>query len=81
LQETVSEDFCEKSFTGSETFPLDWSLKTKVRFLSSTPFGWCTPLRGVDESKGVEDFVKNSPLHSPEELVVCVTDGNVAFVY
>ena len=63
---------------GVPTFPLDWSLKTKVRYLSQSQFDWCTPLRGVDESRGVDNFVRDSPLRPHEELKVRpVASGNV----
>ncbi|ELT98409.1 hypothetical protein CAPTEDRAFT_203669, partial [Capitella teleta] len=45
--------------TYSPTFPMDWSLKTKIRFLSDRPFQWCCPLKSSEEAKGLETFVKD----------------------
>ena len=43
---------------GSEMFPLDWSLKTKVRFTSSKTFNWCGTLKTFDEGAGMSNFVR-----------------------
>ena len=43
---------------GSEFFPLDWSLKTKVRFSSSKTFNWCGTLKTFDEGAGISHFVR-----------------------
>ena len=43
---------------GSESFPLDWSLKSKVRFTSSKSFNWCGTLKTRDEGQGLLDFVR-----------------------
>ena len=43
---------------GSEFFPLDWSLKTKVRFSSSKTFNWCGTLKTFDEGAGMSHFVR-----------------------
>lgn len=43
---------------GCETFPLDWSLKTKIRFTSSNSFNWCGTLKTVDEAKGLSKFAR-----------------------
>ena len=43
---------------GSESFPLDWSLKSKVRFTSSESFNWCGALKTRDESQGLLNFVR-----------------------
>ena len=48
---------------GSRTFPRDWSLKTKVRFVSSGSFSWCTSLRGVDRVR--TEPALSSPLCHP----------------
>lgn len=39
-------------------FPLDWSLKQKVRFMSSKPFDKCKHTKSVDESQGIVDFTE-----------------------
>lgn len=43
---------------GSKTFPLDWSIKSKIRFTSSKSFTWCGTLKTLDEAKGLSDFVR-----------------------
>ena len=43
---------------GSETFPLDWSLKYKIRFTSSKSFNWCGTLKTFDEGAGLSNFVR-----------------------
>jgi hypothetical protein len=40
--------------------PVDWSLKTKVRFISSKPFAWSQKLRTCEEASGITGFVKDS---------------------
>lgn len=43
---------------GSESLPLDWSLKSKVRFTSSKSFNWCGTLKTRDEGQGLLNFVR-----------------------
>ena len=43
---------------GSERLPLDWSLKSKVRFTSSKSFNWCGTLKTRDEGQGLLNFVR-----------------------
>lgn len=50
----------------STTFPLDWSLKSKVRFTSSTSFTWCGTLKTQDEGEGLSNFVR---CQSKENLI------------
>lgn len=46
--------------------PVDWSLKTKLRVVSSRPLNWCTQLKSAEEANGVQQFVENpnSSCHS-----------------
>lgn len=44
--------------TGVTNPPLDWSLKTKVRFISSVPLGWTHHLSTVEEASGVTGAVR-----------------------
>ena len=48
----------EEEIEGSTTFPLDWSLKSKVRFTSSSSFNWCGTLKTLDEGEGLSNFVR-----------------------
>jgi len=60
----------------SRTFPLDWSLKTKVRFVTSSSLSWCGLLRGTEESRGSDAFTACSPLATASQLQVLITsDG------
>ena len=43
---------------GSERFPLDWSLKSKMRFTSQKSFNWCGTLKTLDEGEGLSNFVR-----------------------
>lgn len=42
----------------SENLPLDWSLKTRVRFTSNQPFNWCSKMLGSQEAEGICNFVQ-----------------------
>lgn len=44
--------------------PLDWSLKTRVRFTSSRPFNWCSKMLGKQEAQGLCSFVQRQGPHS-----------------
>lgn len=37
--------------------PIDWTLKSKLRFLSSRPFTWNQKLKTSEESSGITAFV------------------------
>ncbi|XP_045196207.2 protein downstream neighbor of Son-like [Mercenaria mercenaria] len=59
-QSTSSDEKKVKDNEVSPFLPVDWSLKTKVRVVSSQPLNWCTQLKSADEAYGMEHFVKNS---------------------
>lgn len=42
---------------GEAYIPIDWSLKTKVRFMSRKPFAWNQKLRTCEEASGITGFV------------------------
>ena len=44
----------------SPFLPVDWSLKTKLRVVSSRPLHWCTQLKSADEAFGTEHFVRDT---------------------
>ncbi|CAD5117285.1 DgyrCDS6072 [Dimorphilus gyrociliatus] len=47
---------------------VDWSLKTKLRFLSNEPFDWCQPLRTSEEADSISEFVElKNLLHNEEK--------------
>ena len=43
---------------GTKAFPLDWSLKYKIRFTSTNSFRWCGTLKTLDEGQGLSNFVR-----------------------
>ncbi|XP_076356999.1 humpty dumpty isoform X2 [Tachypleus tridentatus] len=43
---------------GKRQLPVDWSLKTKVRFISSKPFPWKGSLKTSEEASGTTGFVR-----------------------
>lgn len=46
------------------TLPTDWSLKTKVRFVSPFPFSWTQSLRPHQEASGLSQFLTNHHHHT-----------------
>ena len=42
--------------------PVDWSLKTRLRFTSPHPFNWCSKILGKQETKGLCNFVQHQDL-------------------
>ncbi|XP_070568866.1 protein downstream neighbor of son homolog [Ptychodera flava] len=38
--------------------PIDWSIKTRLRFLSAESFNWCMNLKSTEESAGMKAFVR-----------------------
>lgn len=57
-----------KEKKGSPSFPLDWSLKTKVRFISSRSFNWYKTLTTSEESQGLSKFVRCETNNKEMEL-------------
>ncbi|XP_029158592.1 protein downstream neighbor of son homolog [Nylanderia fulva] len=43
---------------GEEYIPIDWTLKTKVRFMSPKPFPWNGKLKTSEEASGTTGFVR-----------------------
>lgn len=43
---------------GESWLPVDWALKTRIRFLSSTPFHWNQKLKISEEASGVTSFAR-----------------------
>lgn len=43
---------------GEPWIPVDWSLKTKIRFLSAVPFAWNQKLKISEEASGVTGFTR-----------------------
>lgn len=60
-------DDMNQNFGSYSLTTLDWSLKTKIRFLSSEPFDWCQPLRACDEAESISEFLELKTLFNNEE--------------
>lgn len=43
---------------GQKMFPVDWSLKTKVRFTSPASFSWSNSLKSFELAEGISGFVR-----------------------
>lgn len=43
---------------GEKSIPIDWTLKTKVRFMSPKPFPWNGKLKTSEEASGTTGFVR-----------------------
>lgn len=43
---------------GEKFIPIDWTLKTKMRFMSSKPFPWNCKLKTSEEASGTTGFVR-----------------------
>ncbi|XP_054262662.1 protein downstream neighbor of son homolog [Macrosteles quadrilineatus] len=43
---------------GTKEPPVDWTLRTKVRFMAQKPFPWNTTLRTCEEASGITGFVR-----------------------
>lgn len=43
---------------GHEKLPIDWSLKTRIRFVSSKPFPWRGNFRASEDAAGTSSFVR-----------------------
>ncbi|XP_071957264.1 protein downstream neighbor of son homolog [Antedon mediterranea] len=53
-----------------DNFPVDWSIKTRLRFTSEKSYSWCASLKSCDEAAGMSAFVKcaHESLMNPEDL-------------
>ncbi|XP_037079635.1 protein downstream neighbor of son homolog [Pollicipes pollicipes] len=51
----------EEAPKGERNLPTDWGLKTKIRFLSKTPFPWTSRLKTLEEASAVTSCVRCLP--------------------
>ncbi|XP_025268184.1 protein downstream neighbor of son homolog isoform X2 [Camponotus floridanus] len=56
--ESTSQTPDESISKGAKHIPLDWTLKTKVRFMSPKPFPWNGKLKTSEEASGTTGFVR-----------------------
>ncbi|XP_023232886.1 protein downstream neighbor of Son-like [Centruroides sculpturatus] len=59
------------------SIPVDWSLKTKVRFMSTKPFPWRGNLKTVEEASGTTSFTRCLELeqHKGKDCVLDSSPG------
>ena len=56
-------------------YPIDWSLKTKVRFLSQQSMSWANSMKSKEEAHGIKDFVTQTQASSlPEVRKSCIAN-------
>ncbi|NXL15811.1 DONS protein, partial [Setophaga kirtlandii] len=51
-----------------QEFPADWSIKTRVLFMSSQPFTWAEHLKGQEEAQGVAQHCRAAPASLPRSV-------------
>lgn len=56
--ESTSQIPDESVLKGAKHIPIDWTLKTKVRFMSPKPFPWNSKLKTSEEASGTTGFVR-----------------------
>lgn len=56
--ESTSQTPDENVPKGEKHIPIDWTLKTKVRFMSPKPFPWNGKLKTSEEASGTTGFVR-----------------------
>ena len=54
------------------SFPVDWCLKTKVRFLSEKPFVLASQMKSKDEAAGTMSFVTQNVQQELKAAQVCI---------
>lgn len=62
--ETISEDVAIVKKSGEKWFPIDWSLKSKFRLLSTVPFPYTTKLKLSYEASGITGFSRCTDIES-----------------
>lgn len=53
---------------GESWIPVDWALKTRIRFLSESPFNWSQKLKISEEASGVTGFTRCLDSNSTSSL-------------
>ncbi|NXF26477.1 DONS protein, partial [Rhodinocichla rosea] len=51
-----------------QEFPADWSIKTRVLFMSSQPFTWAEHLKGQEEAQGVAQHCRAAETSLPRSV-------------
>ncbi|XP_038048090.1 protein downstream neighbor of Son-like isoform X2 [Patiria miniata] len=76
-EETETEGEAKLEKLTSEFLPLDWSIKSRVRFTSPHPFSWSHPLKTTEEASGICSFVRCEDLSRAQHK----TSENVSAVH
>lgn len=63
---------------GAKYIPIDWTLKTKMRFMSPKPFPWNCKLKTSEEASGTTGFVRC--LNIGEKETTLDTSPNARFI-
>ncbi|KAM8975687.1 protein downstream neighbor of Son [Pelodytes ibericus] len=53
---------------GSFTYPVDWSLKTRLLFTSSQQFSWTDHLKAQEEAQGFVSHCRATPVNLPQNI-------------
>ena len=69
IKNTDEDNVNVKQISGTK-LPIDWSLKTSVRFTSSLPFNWCSKILGKQEAGGLCNFVQCQDAYSDDSTCV-----------
>lgn len=59
LQVPLTFQGVQKLQEGTKEPPVDWTLRTKVRFMAQKPFPWNTTLRTCEEASGITGYKFN----------------------
>lgn len=51
-------------------FPADWSIKTRLLFMSSQPFTWAEHLKAQEEAQGFAQHCRAAEINLPQSVQV-----------
>lgn len=54
----LQDEHLQDDRVSSRSPPVDWSLCTRMRFISTETFDWCSGLTSADESVGLAGFTQ-----------------------
>ncbi|XP_075233388.1 humpty dumpty [Lycorma delicatula] len=76
--DNVKEESDDK-VKGSKDIPVDWRLRTRMRFMSLKPFAWNSKLKTCEEASGTTAFVRCLDTTSNNENYSLDTSANAQF--
>ncbi|KAL1459890.1 hypothetical protein WDU94_011840 [Cyamophila willieti] len=65
---------------GYEEVPIDWTLRSKMRFMSRKPFPWNQKLKTCEEASGITGFVRCLDTHTTSSSSTLDTSPNAQFL-